>query len=140
VSTRAAFIELVLCAAPRICERCGAWTYWKRPLQRSLGHCPDHTSSEGGPEYAQAFVELVRALRPVRIDDVEPERYAPGAYGAELVPLLVRGRWIKGGEPYRFTVHVTPQDAGPCARCQGRIRLYGPDSHPLCTDCEKTRD
>jgi len=132
---RVKFTELTLCIDARKCARCGELTYWKRPRQSARGYCAEHAYADG-PEYGEAFATLIRVLRPARVDPYEPERFAPGGYGDALEPLVVRGHWIKGGFPYRFTVLAPPRDAGPCARCRGRIRLYGANSHPLCTNCE----
>ena len=129
------FTELTLSLEAKKCARCGHLTYWRRPKQSTRGYCAEHAYPDG-PEYGQALTTLIRVLRPARVEPCEPERYAPGGYGDVLAPLVVRGHWIKGGFPYRFTVLAAPVDAGPCGRCGGRIRAYGPDSYPLCTHCE----
>lgn len=136
VRTRPKFTELALSLDARKCERCGELTYWKKPRQSTRGYCAEHAYADG-PEYSEALTTLVRTLRPERVEPFEPEHFLPGGYGDGLVLLVVRGRWIVGGFPYRFTVLVAPQDAGPCARCGGRIRLYGVNGYPLCTDCEE---
>lgn len=37
--------ELLLLAAQRPCQRCGAMTWWARPTQRTRGLCPTHRPS-----------------------------------------------------------------------------------------------
>lgn len=132
--TRVKFTELALCADARKCERCGELTYWKKPRQTIRGFCAEHAFPDG-PEYGEALTTVIRVLHPERVEISVPERFAPGEYG-DPVSLIVRGRWIVAGFPYRFTVLARPIDAGPCVRCGGRIRAYGPNSYPLCTDCE----
>lgn len=102
----------------RVCarDRCGAWTWWAIKGQRTKGYCltciPGASFWRTTPEHDVRIMRLLMETFPGSTwSGGVVRRYAPDTYDGP--------------------------DAGPCRRCHGRIRLYGLEGYPLCTNCEE---
>lgn len=106
--------DLIPTAETKICDKCGAFTWWATKRQRKLGRCltcePGASTSDTDDHHAEVIHDLLDAFPGSAVEvDWEPPRYRPGEY--------------------------TGPDSGPCVGCQGRIRRYGAYGQPRCQTC-----
>jgi len=107
--------DLVPTAQTLVCDKCKAWTWWASPRQKKSGRCwdcvPGVSFWRSTPEHETRVIKLLLAAFP----------------GAEI-SRYVRPRYHRG--EYRG------REAGPCTRCRHRVRVYGPDGHRFCLECQ----
>jgi len=111
--------DIVPISETRICDKCGAFTWWATPLQPKKGRCVScgpnvYFRPASRDHVTEVILDILDVFGGTRVvEDWEPERYPPNTY-------------------------VGP-DAGPCVDCRGRIRRYGSYGNPLCAHCHDRR-
>lgn len=105
-------VTLIPVAQTRVCDKCGAYTWWATARQKTKGRCFDCLPySPDSPEQYDAALRLLLTTFPGSTV-IEPRqyRYPPGGYAGP--------------------------DAGPCRGCGGQVRVYGEYAYPFCTTCQ----
>jgi len=107
--------DLLPTAETRVCDKCGAWTWWASPRQKKKGRCWDCIPGVAfwrcTPEHSVRVLKLLLAAFP----------------GGTLTE-CPRPR-------YRPDVFTVGPEVGPCVGCRRKIRRYGLDAHLFCLDC-----
>lgn len=107
--------DLIPLPETRECDRCGAFTWWAGPRQRTKGRCISCATRYDASEelHDKSIWDIASAFSGTEIVEEEVHLWAPGSYVGD--------------------------GAGPCALCRGQIKRYDEGGMPLCLACHELR-
>jgi hypothetical protein len=107
--------DLIPISETRECAKCGAFTWWAGPRQRTKGKCiscaPKFYASE--ELHDKVIWDVAGAFPGTEVVEEEVRLWRAGTYEGD--------------------------GAGPCALCRGQIKRYGEGGMPLCLACFELR-
>lgn len=106
--------DLVPVNETRVCDKCGAYTWWATPRQPKRGRCLDCMPGIWDRDVSPAHFNRILA---------NLLRTFPGSHVSVYRPVALEPDTYNG------------PDVGPCEGCRRRVRRYGANGYPLCAQC-----